>query len=499
MKERGQWGSRIAFVLAAAGSAVGLGNLWKFPYLAWRLGMSEGHTGAGGFVFVYVLCVLLVGVPVMVAEIVIGRLGRRNPVGSFEVLRPKTGWKYVGVLGVVTGFLIMAYYCVVAGWSVEYVAKSVVWQFGGYETLVSDKEALEYMWESEGKPKSFESFASALQSRQDFQTIVREKKLEIFPERLFQEFISSPTKLVFYLFVFLALTALVVLGGIKNGIERWNKILMPALLLIMLVLVVRALTLPKGAQALLALFRPDFSSVGFDTVLWALGQAFFSLSLGMGAMLTYGSYMRREDKVTSSAVMVSVVDTLVALCAAFVIFSSILSYNIQIKGAGISNLFTAMPAIFIHLPMGQALCILFYCLVLFAALTSTVSLLEVVASYFIDQKGMDRKKSVLLSSVGMFILGIPCALSFNLLKDFTITGKTFFDLLDFLCANIALPLGGILICIFAGFVLKREEVRHELFELSSGAVSIWRLLVRFLAPAAIFCVFLGLLMGWISS
>lgn len=499
MKERGQWGSRLAFVLAASGSAVGLGNLWKFPYLAWRFGMSEGGTGAGGFVFVYLLSVLLVGLPVMVAEIVIGRLGRRNPVGSFEVLRPKTKWKYVGVLGVVTGFLIMSYYCVVAGWSIEYVAKSIAWEFGGYDTFITDKEALQHVWEKEGKGESFEAFASKLQAKQDLETILRETKLQIFPERLFQDFISSPAKLVFYLFVLIALTALVVLGGIKKGIERWNKILMPALLLIMLILVARAVTLPKGGQALEALLYPDLSSVGFDTVLWALGQAFFSLSLGMGAMVTYGSYMRREDKITPSALMVSLVDTLIALCASFVIFSSIMSYNIQLKGGGIGNLFTAIPAIFIHMPMGRALCILFYFLVAFAALTSTVSLLEVVASYFIDQRGMDRRKSVILSSTGIFVLGVPCALSFNLLKDVTFFSKTFFDLLDFLCANIALPLGGIFLCIFAGFVLKHEEVKKELFELSSGAVLVWRFLVRFVAPAAIFCVLLGLIMGRISA
>ncbi len=503
---RGSWGSRLGFILAAAGSAVGLGNLWKFPYLTYRFGGAEAGEGrgAGGFVLIYLAAVFVVCVPVMVAEILIGRRGRRNPVGSFRALRPGSRWPWVGLLGVLGGALILSYYTVVAGWTLEYIGKAVLGDFSRFEQAVSEAEVREAICreagaEDEACAAAYQAFLERHDRIEARERALREKRLEVYPARLFRDFLASPWKQVGYLFVFMALTALVVLGGVSGGIERWNRILMPLLIGMLAVLVVRVATLPGAGRAVDFLFRPDPSLLSLEEVLWALGQAFFSLSLGMGALMTYGSYLSPKDRIGPAALAIAGIDTLIALAAAFVIFGAIFSYGLQMKGAGIGNLFTAIPVIFLHVPGGGPLTVLFYVLVAFAALTSTVSLLEVASAYLIDEMAMARRRAVLVAAAAIFALGIPCALSFNVLAGFQVFGRTVFDLFDYFCSNIALPVGGLLIALFVGWVLRDGERRAEVQEMPPVLYAAWLGVVRFLAPAAILAVLVALLLGRVGG
>ena len=497
----------MGFILAAAGSAVGLGNLWKFPYLTYKFGGGDPEQGgAGGFVLIYLLCVLLVGLPVMIAEVLIGRRGRLNPVGSFRMLRPTSPWKLTGFLGLLAGFLILSYYAVVAGWTVEYIHKSVTWEYADYEAGVSDREIGEQLLAEQGVDDSEGDELAALAAfRADFETedayrkAVNDRKQELFPVKLFTDFLSNPVKQVGYFLLFMVLSVLVVVGGISGGIERWNRILMPLLLLMLIVLLLRVMTLPGGVTALRFLFWPDFAKLDLDMVLWALGQAFFSMSLGMGALLTYGSYLPKKTNIGTACLAIAGLDVFVALAASVVIFGSIFSYGIVMEGSGIGNLFTAIPVIFLKMPGGSWLCVLFYVLVSFAALTSAVSLLEVVSSYLIDEKKMKRSKAVILAGTIIFAVGVPCALSFNLMADFTLFGRTVFDMFDFFCANLALPVGGILIAVFVGWVLTNDEKKEELSEFSPALYRFWNFLVRVIAPVAILMVLGALLMGRVSG
>ncbi len=542
-QDRGAWRSKLGFILAAAGSAVGLGNLWKFPYLTYKFGGGEHGHGAGGFVIIYLMAVLLLGLPVMIAEVMIGRRGRLNPVGSFRALRPGTAWKYAGLLGVITGFLILSYYAVVAGWTIEYIAKSVTWEYADYDAHVSDQavrdrvfselsvapagalflkehglirdtadaSAVQAAWArvktdkkyanllKQAKKEFFLAFKTRFRTQRALKHAIIEKKMEIYPASLFERFLKNPVKQVGYFFLFMLLTMLVVIGGVSGGIERWNKVLMPLLLLMLFTLVGRVFTLDGGVRAMRFLFYPDFSRVTFNTVLWAVGQAFFSLSLGMGALLTYGSYLPKDAKISKASLAIVSLDTLVALAAAFVIFGSIFTFGLTMHGSGIGNLFTAVPGIFLHMPGGRFLSILFYSLVAFAALTSTVSLMEVAAAYLIDEHDMSRKRAVLIAGAAIFLLGVPSALSFNLLANARIFHLTFFGLVDFFSANIALPLGGILIAIFVGWVLTAREKHEEVFEFPVWLYSVWDFLVRFVAPAAILVLLFALLTGRVSG
>lgn len=507
--DRGSWGSRLGFVLAAAGSAVGLGNLWKFPYLTYRFGGGEtDQHGAGTFVFLYLICVALVGLPLMMAEILIGRRARRSPVGAFETLRPGSAWKGIGYLGLLAGFVILSYYAVVAGWAAEYVVKSTVYEFADYEAHVTDDAVFDRVWqeakEASGNPAltrelAVANFRAAHPDDVSFADAMREKKLEAYPVSLFHDFLASPGRMVGYFLLFMLMTVGVVLGGVSGGIERWNRILMPALLAMLAILAVRVLTLPGGMRAVGFLFQPRLSDINLEMLLFALGQAFFSLSLGMGAILTYGSYLKKSDRIGTSALAIVSLDTLVALTASVIIFGSIFSYGLVMKGSGVGNLFTAIPVIFQHMPGGRLLVVGFYLLVCFAALTSTVSLLEVVASYLIDERGMRRRTAVLSAAAVITAVGIPCALSFNVLSDFTLLGRTVFDLFDYFASNIALPVGGIGIALFVGWVLTPAEKREELAEVSTPLFRAWHFLIRWVVPVAVAGVLVALLMGRVSG
>ncbi len=530
---RGNWGSKLGFILAAGGSAVGLGNLWKFPYLAYSNGGGAGdQQGAGGFVLIYLLAVLVLGLPIMIAEMMLGKRTQTTPIGAFESVRPHSLWKHVGTLCVITGFLLLSYYSVIAGWTVEYTVKSVTSEFSNYDQAVSEEMVREQLWHdfvysSEGeaaliielgqKPESLSKALTdpklntlkqvvtdqewkRLQQNEEGQAKLSELKKTLYPQKLFSEFIAHPWKQVLWAFVFLAMTVGVVIGGVSKGIERWSKILMPALFVLLIVLLGRMLMLDGAGKALSFLFRPSFEMVTASTVLNAMGQAFFSLSLGMGVLITYGSYMKKEDNLVSSSYSVVIMDTLIALIASVIIFSAIFSYNLVMKDGGTGNLFTAMPVIFMKLPGGILLCAAFYILVIFAALTSAISMLEAVVATFVDEFKWSRKKAVYIISAVTFVLGIPAALSYNLMSNVTIMGKTWIDFADFLCSNWFMPIGGLMLSLFVGFVFTKKDQREELPEAHCKwfPFPLFRVLVRYIAPVLVVVVLLGMLFGAIQ-
>jgi len=445
---RGQWSGKLGFILAAAGSAVGLGNLWKFPYITY-----ENH--GGGFVLVYIAAVALVGLPIMIAEIVLGRRGGLNPVGTFRVLaqgRPGGRlWQAVGFLGVAAGFIILSYYSVVAGWTLRYIAMAITGELG---RLAAD-------------PHTLGTF---------FGGYVGDGGAQVLGHALF-----------------MAATMGAVVFGVKGGIERVATVLMPLLFLILIGLTVYAATTDGFGEAMRFLFTPDFGALSTRSILEALGQAFFSLSLGMGAMLTYGSYMRKDDSIPVSALQVSVLDTLVGLLACVIMFSIIFTYRMDVSAsAGI--LFTTLPTVFYQMPGGGILAAGFYILVAFAALTSTISLLEVVSSYAIDELRWTRRQATLTMGGGIFAFGVLNALSLGAnakLSTLNVFGEGkdgMFSTLDFLSANWLLPVGGLLIAVFAGWIMARRETWDEFRQGHEGGEALftgWQVLIRFAAPLAV--------------
>ena len=393
MQDRGHWSSKLGFILAASGSAIGLGNIWRFPYVT-------GANGGGAFVFLYLLCVLIVAAPVMITELVIGRTAAKDPVGAFHDLAPKSAWWLVGALGVLTGFAILSYYSVVAGWTLSYILKAAT---------------------------------GALHAG-------------INAEEVFTTFAADGTSQVVYLFIFMALTVYVVAGGVKNGIEKAATILLPVLFVLMVGIICYVMTLPQAMDGLKFYLYPDFSKVTATTFMMAMGQAFFSLSLGMGAMITYGSYIRKSDNLFTSGLSVTFFDTLIALMAGLMIFPVL---GGPPETSGPSLIFVVLVNIFQTIPMGQFLAIVFFVLLAIAALTSTVSLLEVISAYLIDEKGISRKKAVVSLGIVTAILGIPSALSLGSVD--LLTRWKFLGRVDFLFGNLSLTVGGFLMCLFVAY------------------------------------------------
>lgn len=454
--ERGReiWGSRLGFVLAAAGSAIGLGNVWRFPYLA-------GQNGGAAFVFIYLAIVLLIGLPVMMAEVGLGRFTRRNPVGAFAKIVPQSGWRMVGVLGVITGFAILSYYSVVAGWTLRYLVKAATGAF----TSLTDPGQTGALFE---------------QTVGDIQTVLTFHAL------------------------FMVLTVAVVIGGVRQGIERWTLILMPALFLLLLLLVLRSVTLEGASKGIAFYLNPDFSEVTGATFLAALGQAFFSLSLGMGAMITYGSYLsEREDAVIATA-SVSLFDTLAAFLAGLAIFPALFTVEgaEPTQGAGLA--FVVLPAIFHRIPFGGLFGTVFFVLLAVAALTSAISLLEVCVAYLTDEKGWTRKMACCLVGVVSFVLGIPAALSTGastFLSRLPLVHMGFLDLMDTIFGNVALTLGALLLCLFVGWRWLPEDALTGTMEGSAypRLAHVWLFLIRYLCPLAIGAILLQTLIKLLLS
>ncbi|HAD87217.1 MAG TPA: sodium-dependent transporter [Rhodospirillaceae bacterium] len=434
MGPRDHFATRLGFILAAAGSAVGLGNIWKFPFMA-------GQNGGGAFLIIYLAFVLTIGFSVMLAEFTIGRAGQRNPVGAFRALKGGA-WPAVGGLGVIAGFVILSFYSVVGGWTLAYAIKAAT---------------------------------GALASND--------------PETLgaaFGAFISEPEGVIGFHTLFMVLTGGIIAGGVQGGIERASRILMPVLVVLVIVLAVRAVTLDGAAKGIDFFLTPDFSKVTWGTVNAALGQAFFSLSLGMGAMLTYASYLDKQVNLPKTAAQVTVLDTTFAVIAGFMVLPAVFAFGFD-PAAGPGLTFITLPAVFAQMPAGQVFAFLFFALLAIAALTSAVSIMEPVVAYLIDERRMPRRWAALLSGVMIWALGVPSALSLGPWKDMTIGGKGFLDAMDYLASNIMLPTGGVLIALFVGWSISaraQEEAQ------SDGShpfplIRVWIFICRFVAPAAV--------------
>ncbi len=437
--DRGMWSSRLGFVLAAAGSAVGLGNIWGFP-------TQVGRGGGAAFVVVYLLCVFLVCAPIMIAEFAIGRRGKKDPAGSFEVIKPGTSWRLVGLLGILAGVGILSFYSVIAGWTIAYIYFTVTGAVAGSPDAIG---------------------------------------------QFFSSFVANPTLVIGLTFLVLAITAATILGGVRDGIERMTKILMPALLLLLVALMLRALTLPGAETGLAYYLRPDVSKI-FDiqVINAALGQAFFSLSLGMGAMITYGSYLGPRENIARAAAWVVVLDTTVALMAGFIIFPAgftIPGFDPATSGPGL--IFAVLPRLFSTMPGGELFGGAFFVMLTMAAITSTISLLEVPTSYLIDSHGWTRQRAVLTLTAVTFVLSIPCALANGAVPFFTSLpglGMDFLTLMATLWNNFALPVGGFFIALFVAWAWKPA---NAIAELETGGAfpgaALWAFLIRWVCPIAI--------------
>ncbi len=442
VSQRGNWGSKLGFVLAAAGSAIGLGNIWRFPTVT-------GENGGAAFVIVYIACVLLIGVPIMLAEFTVGRRAQSDPMGSFRKLAPGTPWKFVGALGVLTGLMILSYYSVVAGWTLKYITLTLTGTLQGAD------------------PDSIRT--------------------------TFTDFIQSGQSVTSYHLLFMVVTVWIVTGGIQGGIERAAKVLMPLLLLLLLLLVLRSITLPGAKEGLLFYLKPDFGKITFSVVLAALGQAFFSLSLGMGAMITYGSYISEEDDLVSSAVSVSCFDSLIAILAGFAIFPALFSVPGLSPDAGPGLIFVVLPNIFNAIPLGQVFGSLFFVLLAIAALTSSISLLEVTVTFAIDQLHWKRTKAALVMGLIVFLLGVPSALSNGAVPVFS----GVLDIVDRYFGNISLVLGALLLSLFVGW---KWGIANALEEIGRGRprfglATTWGFLLRYACPIAIVTILVNILIG----
>lgn len=435
--ERGNFGSKIGAVLASAGSAVGLGNIWRFP-------TECGSNGGAAFILIYLLCILLLAMPVMIAEFVIGRASRSNTVGSYRVLAPGKPWVVSGFLGVLAGFLVLSYYCVVAGWTLDY---------------------------------TFESLTGGLMTSDNFGT-------------MFNDFVSSPWRPVIFLSVFLLLTHIVVAAGIEKGIERCSKIMMPMLLVIIFILMGFSLNMPNAAEGIQFMLKPDFSKVTKDVVLSAMGQAFFTLSVGMGTLATYASYFKKETKLIPSALGVCTIDTIVAISAGFIIFPAVFSVGVS-ANSGPGLVFITLPYVFQkafgNLPVLEYIFSgLFYILLLLAALTSSISMHEISTAYIHETFKLTRQKAATIVTIVCLLLGIVCSLSFGIWKHITVASMGFFDLFDFITAKFLMPLGGLLICTFVGWDMNKKMVANEL---NSRFTPLLMLLFSWVAPIGIGIIF----------
>lgn len=450
LQDRGHWGSKIAFILAASGSAIGLGSIWRFPIMV-------GRNGGAVFVMAYILAVVFIGFTVMLAELAMGRHTGKNPVGAYETIKPKTPWKIVGYAGVVTGIVILSYYAVVAGWAFGYLYKTISGVFRGQVT-----------WET--------------------------------AETAFVRFAADPLEVVICLLVIMGITTFIISRGVQSGIERWSKILMPLLFVLIIFLAVRALTLPGAGPGLTFYLKPDFGKLNVKVLFFALGQAFYSLSLGMGIMITYGSYIGKRDNLVSSAGWVCFSTTLIAFLAGIIIFPTLFAtpgLNPENFQPGTGLMFQVFPMIISQVPGGYLFGVMFFILLLVAALTSTISLLEVPTAFLIDERSWSRKKAAFVIGGAAFLLGLPSALSHGGLP--FLTRLRFMDRMDLVFGNILLAVGAFLVCVF---VVYAWGIPKALAEIASGnprfpLKKLWIFNIRILAPLAILLllVFLRVITG----
>lgn len=435
---RGQWSSQLGFILAAAGSAVGLGNIWKFPFIT-------HHNGGGAFVLIYLLCIALVGLPLMLAEIYMGKQSQRDPVGAFRRLKSGSKlWPWVGALSVLSSFVILSYYSVVSGWVLHYIYIS----FTGALSGLSAGEVSDY----------------------------------------FQNFAANGVQQVGYHGGMMAIIMIIVYAGVKGGIERANRFFMPTLLVILVLLTVFAMWNRAGWEATVFLFDPsNFHNLRAGGILEALGHSFFTLSLAMGAMITYGSYLSEDEEVMPSGVWIVLADVVIALLACFLIYSILFSFDEEV-GAGPGLLFVTLPNLIEQMTGNTLSAALFFALVLFAAITSAISLFEAVVATAVDELGLRRHLAVPLCGAIIFLVGIPSALSMGALGDITILGRNIFDFLDYLASNWMLPIGGLLTAFFVGHVIEQEPIKRELTRSWPRLYVGWHFVVRYVTPALVVLV-----------
>ena len=438
----GQWSSRMGFVLAAVGSAVGLGNIWKFPYMV-------GQSGGAAFVAVYLVCIALIGLPIIVAEWMIGRRGQKNPINSMADLAEANGrskgWVMVGVSGTLAGFLILSFYSVIGGWALSYLLDAMSGSFSGMDSDAAGAA--------------------------------------------FSGMLGNPGSLTIWHTAFMALTAGVVALGVSGGLERASKILMPALGVLLALMVGYGAASDGFGRALEYLFAPDFSKLTGEVVLAALGHAFFTLSLGMGVMIAYGSYLGQKVNLLRAARTVAIMDTVIALGAGLAIFPIVFANGLD-PAAGPGLIFVTLPLVFGKITGGVILGTMFFLLLTFAALTSAISLLEPSVELLQERTPLGRVGATVLAGVVIWALGIAALLSFNVWSDVLIFGNNIFDLLDKLTSKFLLPLTALGAVVFVGWCLNRESVREEL-DLSSGGFALWNLVVRFVAPIGVIVVFVS--------
>ncbi|MGL4337244.1 MAG: sodium-dependent transporter [Turicibacter sp.] len=438
---RDGFGSKLGVIAAASGSAIGLGNVWRFPYIT-------GENGGAAFLIIYLACIVLVGLVVMLAEFVIGRHSQSNAIGSFKKIAPKTPWFLTGWMGLISAVLILSFYSCVAGWCLHYLILMISNTFAG-----ASPDAIGGM---------------------------------------FGEFISGYSP-IFYQVIILIITASIVYLGVKNGIEKMSKILMPLLLVILVVLAGRSLTLPGAMEGVSFLFKPDWSAINAQSIFIALGHSFFTLSLGMGVMLTYGSYINKKENLGSTVVAISIADTVVALLAGLAVFPAVFAFGLA-PSEGPGLVFAALPNVFNHIPFGNMFGALFFALLAIAAITSTISLLEVIVAYLEEEVKISRKRATILSTGVIAITGALCSLSNTpLLSDVKIFGWTMFDFADKITANYLMPIGGLIIVIFVGWCMKKSDIENEL--LLDGKKpwysDVFMVLVKFVTPVLIAVVFLN--------
>lgn len=443
---RDNFKSSFGVLVAMAGSAIGLGNLWRFPYLM-------GTNGGAAFIIIYLVLVFLLCLPIMMSEFVVGRRSQVNAFRAFKVLSPKGHWGIIGMLGVLAAISLIAFYCVVGGWTIDYLVHS-----------------LTFSLPEEGATEGFFSAA-----------------------------VSTPGRTLMYTYIFLIVTALVLLAGIKDGIERYTKVMMPVLFLTIIAIAVRSVTLPGAGAGLEFLFKPDFSKVTADTFLNALGQAFFSLSIGCATILTYGSYVKKNEKIVKMSSLTAISDTFFAIIAGLAIMPAVFAFGIS-PSEGPGLLFVVLPDIFDQIAGGGIIAILFFFVLFIAAVTSSISLLEVCVTFLIEECRLRRRTAVLLSSGVCLVLCTLCALSGSVLSDVHVLGRTFFDFFDMISANFLMPFCGLLVVIFVGWKMKREAFVDEIS--NGGTLPNTKLynvifyLVRYVAPIVIAVI---MVFGWMKQ
>lgn len=439
-KKRGGFGGKIAAILAAAGSAIGLGNIWRFPYIT-------SENGGGAFIIIYLGCILLLGLPLLIAEFAVGHNSKSNPIDAFSKIRK--GWGWLGAAGLISVTLIMGYYFVISGWTLNYALASATNSIGG----------------------DYGAFFTA--------------------------FTTATWKPLVYTYIFIIANHFIIIGGVQGGIEKASKIMMPLLFVILIVLAIYSLWLPEGREALGNVFTPDFSKVSGKTFLDAMGQAFFTLSIGMGAMLIYGSYFKKGTKLAGTAISVVSLDTIVALTAAIIIFSAGVENE-----SGMQLAFVAMPKVFASMPAGNIWAMLFFLLLALAALSSTISMHEAVTSYFVEKRGMSRNKGAWIVTFIALVLATAASLSLGDWSEFKVAGMNFFSLLDNFTAIVMLPLLGILTSVFVGWVWKRDDMRAELTAeggVDKATYPVIRFLLRYVCPVLVSVVFVFGIYDFISN